>query len=98
MSKINETDPNKSPFGWKMIVSSIITGAVFLAIIYWAIHNEPDYMPSQQKKAAAEAAASAPSTMGDMAGMDHSNMSAEDMAKMDHGNMSEASMAAHEGH
>lgn len=87
MSQINEKDPNKSPFGWKMIVSSTITGALFLGIIYWAINNEPDYMPSQQKKAAAETAA-AGAASGAMPNMAH----------MDHSTMSEASMAAHQGH
>lgn len=74
---MNETDPNKSPFGWKMIIGSAITSIIFLAIIYLAMTNEPDYMPSQQKKIAAEQAQAATEASQAASEMDHSmhNMS-----------------------
>lgn len=40
--------PEKSPWGWKALIISIILSCFFLGFFYLAINNEPDYMPSQK--------------------------------------------------
>lgn len=40
----------KSIFGWKGVIAACIFGLFFMTILYLAVNNEPDYMPSQQKK------------------------------------------------
>lgn len=46
----DQSSPEKSPWGWKALIISIILGCIFLVIFYVAVSNEPDYMPSQQNK------------------------------------------------
>ncbi|OTG80034.1 hypothetical protein [Acinetobacter sp. ANC 4648] len=49
----NMTSPEKSPWGWKAVIISVILSCIFLGFFYLAVTNEPDYMPSQ-KRAEAE--------------------------------------------
>lgn len=49
MTQDNST--KTSIFGWKGVLFATICSVAFLAILYLAIGNEPDYMPSQQRKA-----------------------------------------------
>ncbi|MFU8927820.1 DUF4199 domain-containing protein [Acinetobacter puyangensis] len=46
----NENLASKSIFGWKGVIIACVLGSIFMAILYLAISNEPDYMPSQQRK------------------------------------------------
>ena len=46
----DHTSPEKSPWGWKALIIFCILGALFMGIFWLAVTNEPDYMPSQQKK------------------------------------------------
>lgn len=45
------TSPEKSPWGWKSLIISVILSCFFLGFFYLAVTNEPDYMPSQNKPA-----------------------------------------------
>ena len=42
--------PEKSPWGWRALIIFCIIGGIFMFIFWLAVSNEPDYMPSQQKK------------------------------------------------
>ncbi|MDR0234938.1 DUF4199 domain-containing protein [Acinetobacter sp.] len=66
----NKLSPEKSFWGWKLLVIAIILSCIFMGIFYLAITNEPDYMPSQKQKAAEQ--------------HDMSNMSHEEMQNMQH--------------
>lgn len=46
----NENLSSKSIFGWKGVILACVLGSIFMAILYLAISNEPEYMPSQQRK------------------------------------------------
>ncbi|WP_010116787.1 hypothetical protein [Acinetobacter sp. P8-3-8] len=46
----NKLSPEKSFWGWKLLIIAIILGFLFMVIFYLAITNEPDYMPSQKNK------------------------------------------------
>lgn len=46
--------PETSPWGWKALIITCILSFVFMVIFYLAMNNEPDYMPMNQKKAAAQ--------------------------------------------
>ena len=46
----DHSSPEKSPWGWKALIISIILSIIFMIIFYAAITNEPDYMPSQKNK------------------------------------------------
>ncbi|ENW05574.1 hypothetical protein [Acinetobacter beijerinckii] len=46
--------PETSPWGWKALIITCILSFIFMVVFYLAINNEPDYMPMNQKKAAAE--------------------------------------------
>mgnify|MGYP000137266630 CR=1 FL=1 len=50
----NNSSPEKSSWGWKAVIIVCILGALFMGIFYLAVSNEPDYMPMNQKKAAAQ--------------------------------------------
>ena len=47
--------PEKSIWGWKLLIIAIILAFLFMWVFYLAMNNEPDYMPMNQKKAAAQA-------------------------------------------
>ncbi|ENV90388.1 DUF4199 domain-containing protein [Acinetobacter bereziniae] len=66
----NKLSPEKSFWGWKLLVIAIILSCIFMGIFYLAITNEPDYMPSQKQKAAEQ--------------HDMSKMSHEDMQNIQH--------------
>lgn len=40
----------KKPFPYLVVGISILLGCMFLGFFLLAVTNEPDYMPSQQKK------------------------------------------------
>ena len=40
--------------GWKGLFIAAVLSVFFLGIFYMAMSNEPDYMPSQQKKNVAQ--------------------------------------------
>lgn len=44
--------PEESIWGWKLLIITFILSLVFMSIFYLAVNNQPDYMPSQQKKIA----------------------------------------------
>ena len=46
----DENSPEKSPWGWKALIIFCILSALFMGFFWLAVSNEPDYMPSQQKK------------------------------------------------
>ena len=46
----DHSSPEKSPWGWKALIIFCILGALFMGFFWLAVSNEPDYMPSQQKK------------------------------------------------
>ena len=46
----NKLSPEKSFWGWKLLIIAIILGFLFMVVFYLAITNEPDYMPSQKNK------------------------------------------------
>ena len=66
----NKLSPEKSFWGWKLLIIAIILSCIFMGIFYLAITNEPDYMPSQKQNAAQQ--------------HDMSKMSRESMPNMDH--------------
>ena len=71
--------------GWKAILIATILSCFFLGFFYLAMTNEPDYMPSQKRKAAQENVA--PATA------EQHQMSAEE-----HAAMPVSSEATHQGH
>ncbi|MFW2175910.1 DUF4199 domain-containing protein [Acinetobacter guillouiae] len=66
----NKLSPEKSFWGWKLLIIAIILSCIFMGIFYLVITNEPDYMPSQKQNAAQQ--------------HDMSKMSHESMPNMDH--------------
>jgi len=66
----NKLSPEKSFWGWKLLIIAIILSCIFMGIFYLAITNEPDYMPSQKQNAVQQ--------------HDMSKMSHESMPNMDH--------------
>lgn len=46
----DHSSPEKSPWGWKALIIACILGLLFMVFFWLAVSNEPDYMPSQQKK------------------------------------------------
>ena len=46
----NKLSPEKSFWGWKLLIISIILSCIFMGIFYLAMNNGPDYMPSQKNK------------------------------------------------
>ncbi|MBO3655484.1 DUF4199 domain-containing protein [Acinetobacter bereziniae] len=74
----NKLSPEKSFWGWKLLVIAIILSCIFMGIFYLAITNEPDYMPSQKQKTAEQ------HDMSKMSHEDMSKMSHEDMQNMQH--------------
>ena len=50
MSTSNKLSPEKSGWGWKLLIVAVVLGSLFLWLIYLAVSNDADYMPSQQKK------------------------------------------------
>jgi len=89
----NKLSPEKSFWGWPLLVVAIILSCIFMGIFYLAIENEPDYMPSKQQKSAQQHDMSQMNQEmkhDNMAhdSMNHASMSQEDMAKMDHMNAS----------
>ena len=47
--------PETSPWGWKALIITCILSFIFMVVFYLAMNNEADYMPMNQKKAAAQA-------------------------------------------
>ena len=54
--------PETSPWGWKALIITCILSFIFMVVFYLAMNNEADYMPMNQKKAAAQAEMSQSST------------------------------------
>ncbi|WP_130804076.1 hypothetical protein [Acinetobacter ihumii] len=42
--------PEKSIWGWKLLIIAIILAFLFMWVFYLALNNEPDYMPSHKQK------------------------------------------------
>lgn len=42
----------KKPFPYLVVGISLLLGCLFLGLFFLAVTNEPDYMPSHQKKLA----------------------------------------------
>ncbi|WP_151982035.1 hypothetical protein [Acinetobacter guerrae] len=42
--------PEKSIWGWKLLIVAIILAFLFMVVFYLALNNEPDYMPSHKQK------------------------------------------------
>ncbi|MCJ8146684.1 hypothetical protein MKI79_07195 [Acinetobacter sp. A3.8] len=61
------TKSDKSIFGWKGVIIAIVFAVLFLGFLFLSISQEPDYMPSQKRKQAAEAAAQQTATDAKMA-------------------------------
>ncbi len=61
------TKSDKSIFGWKGVIIAIVFAVLFLGFLFLSISQEPDYMPSQKRKQAAEAAAQQAATDAKMA-------------------------------
>lgn len=61
------TKSDKSIFGWKGVIIAIVFAVLFLGFLFLSISQEPDYMPSQKRKQAAEAAAQQAATYAKMA-------------------------------
>ena len=90
----DQSSPEKSPWGWKAVSLFGVVCALFLGFFWLAMNNEPDYMPSQQRKAVAPTEHStAQKSAHDMTAAEHG------MTEEQHANMSEASAAlpAHTG-
>ncbi|HQW53159.1 MAG TPA: hypothetical protein PLU69_04195, partial [Acinetobacter sp.] len=45
-------NPTTSPWGWKAVVITVVLCSIFVGVLYLAVSNEPDYMPSQKRKVA----------------------------------------------
>ena len=61
------TKSDKSIFGWKGVIIAIVFAVLFLGFLFLSTSQEPDYMPSQKRKQAAEAAAQQAATDAKMA-------------------------------
>ncbi len=86
----NKLSPEKSFWGWKLLIIAIILSCIFLGIFYLAMQNEPDYMPNKQQKMGQQ---------HDMSQMNHDNMQSDDMKNMDHMKMERsASEPMHDHH
>ena len=42
--------PEKSIWGWKLLIIAIILAFLFMVVFYLALNNEPDYMPMHKQK------------------------------------------------
>ena len=83
----NKLSPEKSFWGWKLLIIAIILSCIFMGIFYLAITNEPDYMPSKQQKSGQQHDMSKMNHEMSHDSMNHASMSQADMAKMDHMDM-----------
>ena len=63
--------PETSPWGWKALIITCILSFLFMVIFYLAMNNEPDYMPMNQKKAAAQSEMSESSMTTETMHADH---------------------------
>ena len=45
-------NPTTSPWGWKAVVITVVLCSIFVGVLYLAVSNEPDYMPSQKRNVA----------------------------------------------
>ena len=63
--------PETSPWGWKALIITCILSFLFMVIFYLAMNNEPDYMPMNQKKAAAQSEISESSMTTETMHADH---------------------------
>ncbi|MFB2578653.1 MULTISPECIES: hypothetical protein [unclassified Acinetobacter] len=75
-----QTMSNKSIFGWKGVLLFLLFAGGFLGLLFFAMSNEPDYMPSQRK--AAEQKAAQANTQN--ATVNSASAPAHDMANMQH--------------
>lgn len=79
----NKLSPEKSFWGWKLLIIAIILGFLFMVVFYLAITNEPDYMPSQKNKQMQHTEAQMPAMQHD-AHMQMQQTSSEAMASHHH--------------
>ncbi|MCU4414994.1 hypothetical protein KTH71_13280 [Acinetobacter sp. WU_MDCI_Axc73] len=72
--------PEKSIWGWKLLIVAIILAFLFMVIFYLALNNEPDYMPSHKQKQMQMQH----QMQSDSAKDDHSQMDMKDMQMDEH--------------
>lgn len=82
------SSPENTPWGWKALIIFCIIGAIFMLVLWLALSNEPDYMPSQQKKQAQSMTHTQPKSAEPTA--QEMNMTAEEHAAMNDQATSEA--------
>ena len=111
MHMTDHSSPEKSPWGWKALIIFCILGGLFMLFFWLAVSNEPDYMPSQQKKentqqhAFKNAPAMSPEALARQAtssshqthetSVEEHNMSAEEHAQMDNASHDENTTHGH---
>ena len=66
--------PETSAWGWKALIIAFVLSMLFMGFFYLAVNNEPDYMPSQKRKAAQENVAPATAEQHQMSAEEHAAM------------------------
>ncbi len=46
----NKLSPEKSGWGWKLLIVAIILSCIFMGFFWLAITNDPEYMPSHKQQ------------------------------------------------
>lgn len=76
-------NPATSPWGWKAVVITVVLCSIFVGVLYLAVSNEPDYMPSQKRKVAQQNMEHQSTEMPEMTAEKHAAMK-ESAASMSH--------------
>ncbi len=79
----NKLSPEKSFWGWKLLIVAIILSCIFMGIFYMAITNDPEYMPSHQQQYTQKAFKTAP-TMNNADQVQHQQATSEVMEMHNH--------------
>ena len=67
-------NPTTSPWGWKAVVITVVLCSIFVGVIYLAVSNEPDYMPSQKRNVAQQNMEQQSTEMPEMTAEEHAAM------------------------
>lgn len=70
--------PEKSGWGWKLLIVAIILGVIFMLFFYLAVTNDPEYMPSHQQKHTQQHAFKTAPAMTSPAGQQNMEMHSSD--------------------